>query len=265
MTDIKTQTLELMAQGLEIEEILEKLNDADPEVDEDYIDLVYYDHLGLDLSSWAPKKKKITAPKKKKKKITAPKKKTTRKQCSCCEQWFEAKNSQKYCSVQCRSKAEKDRNRAAGKKYKPVERRTTTTECAVCGCSFEHDASQVSRKYCSEACREFANQKSTNADRFLIFDRDGCRCQYCGATPAEDEIKLVLDHIIPRSKGGYDTAGNLVTACERCNISKHDREISEETLMLIQSTVEQRNAAQGILPNRGIKGSHCRGQEPRVP
>ena len=40
-------------------------------------------------------------------------------------------------------------------------------------------------------------------------------CHYCGATK-----KLVMDHLIPKLRGGPDAPDNLVWACRSCNSSK---------------------------------------------
>lgn len=55
--------------------------------------------------------------------------------------------------------------------------------------------------------------------RYDILQRDGFRCQLCGATQA-DGAKLHVDHIIPVSKGGKTVPENLRTLCEECNIGK---------------------------------------------
>ena len=48
--------------------------------------------------------------------------------------------------------------------------------------------------------------------RIEVLARDGHACQVCGA-----EDRLTLDHIVPYSQGGPDTAENLRTLCRRCN------------------------------------------------
>lgn len=58
--------------------------------------------------------------------------------------------------------------------------------------------------------------------RLAIYLRDGLACAYCGET-VEDGAELSLDHLRCRSAGGSNTASNLVTACRRCNCSRHDR------------------------------------------
>lgn len=57
--------------------------------------------------------------------------------------------------------------------------------------------------------------------RFLVMKRDGFRCKYCGRSPATDAgVELVLDHVVPWSKGGMTTPDNLATSCVACNAGK---------------------------------------------
>ena len=60
--------------------------------------------------------------------------------------------------------------------------------------------------------------------RNQIFDRDGCRCVYCGEQFTADE--LTLDHVQPRVHGGDRSEGNLVTACMGCNTRKGHQRLS---------------------------------------
>jgi 5-methylcytosine-specific restriction endonuclease McrA len=54
--------------------------------------------------------------------------------------------------------------------------------------------------------------------RERIFARDQQRCVYCGETfPGEE---LTVDHVEPRTRGGDQSEGNLVTACRVCNTRK---------------------------------------------
>ncbi|WP_179823188.1 RNA-guided endonuclease IscB [Nocardiopsis aegyptia] len=48
-------------------------------------------------------------------------------------------------------------------------------------------------------------------------------CCYCGATG----VPLNIDHIYPRSRGGFDRVSNLTLACMPCNQAKGDRLIGE--------------------------------------
>jgi 5-methylcytosine-specific restriction endonuclease McrA len=46
------------------------------------------------------------------------------------------------------------------------------------------------------------------------------RCQLCGKTIVEDEIKLVVDHKKPRTWDGTNDRDNLWAICEECNARK---------------------------------------------
>jgi 5-methylcytosine-specific restriction endonuclease McrA len=43
-------------------------------------------------------------------------------------------------------------------------------------------------------------------------------CHYCGRRVGIK--KLTMDHVIPLSRGGRSTKGNLVPCCKQCNIAK---------------------------------------------
>jgi 5-methylcytosine-specific restriction endonuclease McrA len=49
-------------------------------------------------------------------------------------------------------------------------------------------------------------------------------CFYCGQPSAH------IDHVVPLSRGGEHRIGNLVGACAKCNLSKHDKFIVEWNL-----------------------------------
>ena len=51
---------------------------------------------------------------------------------------------------------------------------------------------------------------STKASRYDILRRDGWTCAYCGA------FANTVDHILPESRGGAWSWGNLVAACVSC-------------------------------------------------
>lgn len=56
--------------------------------------------------------------------------------------------------------------------------------------------------------------------RWQVLKRDQFTCRYCGASAPD--VKLEVDHITPKSKGGLDHISNLTTACEECNRGKSD-------------------------------------------
>lgn len=86
-----------------------------------------------------------------------------------------------------------------------------------------------------------------------VIKRDKCTCQYCGkqgtfiyryGKPSvvenpyhielegldfyngDDVIAFETDHVVPISKGGATSLGNLALACRRCNRSKGDRDFN---------------------------------------
>jgi 5-methylcytosine-specific restriction endonuclease McrA len=72
------------------------------------------------------------------------------------------------------------------------------------------------------ALKEYLSQSQKPAfTRFNVFLRDRFRCQYCGKKFKTRE--LTFDHLIPKSRGGRTTWENIVTACQKCNISKGNR------------------------------------------
>ncbi len=70
-------------------------------------------------------------------------------------------------------------------------------------------------------CRRSTPRKPNWRLRFLVMQRDGFRCQACGASPATTPgVKLQVDHRIPWSDEGPTILENLQTLCETCNIGK---------------------------------------------
>lgn len=54
--------------------------------------------------------------------------------------------------------------------------------------------------------------------RYEILRRDGHTCRYCGASAPN--VRLTVDHVLPRVLGGNNDPTNLVTACVDCNSGK---------------------------------------------
>lgn len=68
---------------------------------------------------------------------------------------------------------------------------------------------------------------NTRASRHDILRRDGWTCAYCG------EFANTVDHILPESRGGEWTWGNLVAACVKCNGSKDNLTPEEAGMTLL--------------------------------
>jgi hypothetical protein len=61
--------------------------------------------------------------------------------------------------------------------------------------------------------------------RWHVLERDGFTCRYCGQSAPE--VRLEVDHVLPRSRGGGDELDNLVTACWSCNQGKKAHDASD--------------------------------------
>lgn len=59
--------------------------------------------------------------------------------------------------------------------------------------------------------------------RRQLEEADDHRCAYCQTLQANSGQRMVPDHIMPESKGGERTFGNLCFACRRCNEYKSSR------------------------------------------
>ncbi len=128
----------------------------------------------------------------------------------CGKEFVPKAKNQKFCSLRCANKNQKKEN--------------FIKECSYCGKEFKAPSPQA--KYCSEKCRLLAQ---INPDYYTVFYRDHFRCRYCGKTPADD-IRLTIDHVYPKSKGGKEHKFNLVTACQECNSHKGATKWSDERI-----------------------------------
>lgn len=92
---------------------------------------------------------------------------------------------------------------------------------------------RASRAKNKEKQRPFKNERQIrrsriqNARTFLILPKEIKKLynQPCAACGVEDNQSM--DHIIPLSRGGSHSIGNLMTLCRSCNSSKHARTIVE--------------------------------------
>jgi hypothetical protein len=60
-------------------------------------------------------------------------------------------------------------------------------------------------------------------DKPAIIARDNATCYLCGAQHEANSPGLSLDHVIPVTRGGSHTSGNLKVACCRCNSRKKEK------------------------------------------
>ena len=87
---------------------------------------------------------------------------------------------------------------------------------------------KVSRKAADAAARRRALARgvvveTVNRDR--IIRRDNATCYMCGRKPGLRFI--VIDHVIPITRGGSHTEHNMKVACIVCNLRKGNRLLEE--------------------------------------
>ncbi len=140
--------------------------------------------------------------------------------CEICHCEFNTKFIDKVACTPCTSSTKKDFG---------------TADCKNCGEKFKKTTSF--NVYCGEKCRLEVMFKryreNKEATYFVIFERDEFTCVYCGKSSIEDGVKLVIDHVYPRSNGGENEILNLVTACCDCNAIKSGNNLSKETILRI--------------------------------
>lgn len=56
-----------------------------------------------------------------------------------------------------------------------------------------------------------------------VIARAGNRCEYCRMHQSLQGATFHIEHIVPQSAGGSDTADNLALSCPSCNLSKSNR------------------------------------------
>lgn len=87
-----------------------------------------------------------------------------------------------------------------------------------------------SKPWIGQASRMRRKARMAAVEKFVVSGRDwrrlrvrhrGC-CFYCGVQGA-----LTMDHLIPISRGGRHSIGNIVPACLSCNSSKNARLVIE--------------------------------------
>ncbi len=85
--------------------------------------------------------------------------------------------------------------------------------------------------------------------RVEVSEQKGRKCVWCGY----DGPDIQLDHIIPHSMGGSNTADNLQPLCDRCNSRKRDKLIAEKPM--IQERPESRyNQIKEVMGQQVAKG-----------
>lgn len=135
---------------------------------------------------------------------------------------------------------EREKIRNEHKELRRIEHeKRLTKQCAECGETF---IAYGGTSYCSDECRRrnsnrkrelkkrrvYANGKvDTNISLKKLAKRDNYKCQLCGgivdmSKDTNDNWYGSIDHIVPISKGGTHTWGNVHLAHRYCNTVKND-------------------------------------------
>lgn len=83
----------------------------------------------------------------------------------------------------------------------------------------------LQRAFITERFQKLRDGKITISGTMREWEREQelpKQCVYCGST-----AELTTDHLIPRTRGGADSADNTVLACRSCNISRGDKGVFE--------------------------------------
>lgn len=131
-----------------------------------------------------------------------------------------------YCSRKCKLRATFDRCSPAFAKI-----RSHPKVCLRCRHSFK--PKHLKHKFCSARCAWYiAKVRRLRAPAFIVTERDLSRlllrqqgrCYICDAALLG---RGEIEHIIPLSRGGRHSIGNIAWACRACNARKLDRFLAE--------------------------------------
>lgn len=153
--------------------------------------------------------------------------------CECvdCASWFSSNSIQTQRCEDCSAvhrRARQDKRRGLVR---------SPRKCPECNNVFVPQYGRGQAIYCSNECSSSKNKRvsrtkrrarireaaNDNLDPFVVFDRDGWRCQFCNVrTPRKlrgthEPNAPEIDHIVPLSRGGGHTYINTQCLCRSCN------------------------------------------------
>ena len=141
--------------------------------------------------------------------------------CITCGDDFTTKSHKSILCAKCQNIRKQNIQREKYQKVQYLE-----NICDICGNKYK--TKRPNQKFCKPECSKIGydrayikkRKEQGKSSSWQIFNRDNFTCQYCGKNPTEDNVKLNVDHIKPRTSGGTDDFENLITACEQCNCEK---------------------------------------------
>ncbi|QAY17349.1 HNH endonuclease [Gordonia phage IDyn] len=129
----------------------------------------------------------------------------------CGETFVSRRSTSRFCSNGCAAKASYRANpQVKAKKVREWE-----------AANADHHQIRKSER-CDRRRRAVRGSVSTK-DWLRALRRSQGHCAYCH----RKSDRLTIDHVVPISRGGRHTIGNIVPACPRCNYQKHNRTVME--------------------------------------
>ena len=148
--------------------------------------------------------------------------------CASCDGGMDGKRPHAvYCTRKCKASASEKRRPPRDDAARYLSERDHRLEYAR---EYQRNNPQVPQR-----AKRKRKAHMAGAGIFTVSSRDWAgictrfnnRCFYC-----ESEGVMTMDHVVPVSRGGRHSIGNLVPACKTCNSSKRDRTIMEWRLKL---------------------------------
>jgi hypothetical protein len=94
-----------------------------------------------------------------------------------------------------------------------------------------------------------------------VLERDGWVCQNCRRLCAPQKSNratrgywATVDHIVPRSRGGWDDAINLQTLCARCNEAKGEDIIDYRADVALRLALDDERRRRELIPDHKRQG-----------
>jgi 5-methylcytosine-specific restriction endonuclease McrA len=126
-----------------------------------------------------------------------------------------------YCNRKCKQRAaEKRRDRDNAARY--IEERERRIAYALSYAKRKPEVGQATKNRRKARKRNAGVFQVSGADWLRLCVRYRFCCAYC-----RQRKPLTMDHVIPLSRGGRHSLGNLLPACASCNSSKSSRFITE--------------------------------------
>lgn len=129
--------------------------------------------------------------------------------------------SARFCSRVCKN-ASVQRRRVRDDRSRYIKERARRMEYATAYALANPHVGQAAKRKRKVLLTASGVYRVTGRDWERILNRCGSRCHYCGT-----KGPLTMDHVIPVSRGGVHSVGNLVAACAPCNSQKRHRTIME--------------------------------------